>query len=98
MLRLLSGREHVVWSGLCLWSTASHEFRVESASSTLLMQPLSSQMIEEYLDTRAWEGKSGAFGYQDNHPWLTLTTGSARNVVGLPMELLREMLPLMSQG
>ena len=43
-------------------------------------------------NNQAWVGKAGAFGYQDNHPWLKLTEGSSSNVVGLPMELLAEML------
>lgn len=48
--------------------------------------------IEEYLDSGAWEGKSGAFGYQDGLPWLMITAGTAENVVGLPMNLLARML------
>lgn len=92
MLRMLSGREHQVWSGLCVWDTATHEFRVESECSVLTMAPLSDAMITAYLDSGAWQGKSGAFGYQDDHDWLELTAGSASNVVGLPMDLLKKML------
>ncbi|MCC6510776.1 MAG: septum formation protein Maf [Pirellulaceae bacterium] len=92
MLRMLSGREHSVWSGLCVWESASGEFEVESARSILHMAELSDQMIEEYLDSGAWLGKSGAFGYQDGLPWLTLQEGTASNVVGLPMDLLANML------
>jgi septum formation protein len=39
-----------------------------------------------------WEGKAGAFGYQDRLGWLHVVEGSESNVVGLPMELLSEML------
>lgn len=92
MLRMLSGREHMVWSGLCLWDTRTQEFVVESICSVLRMEPLSDEMIERYLDSGAWQGKSGAFGYQDNHPWLKLTAGTASNVVGLPLERLQELL------
>jgi septum formation protein len=92
MLRMLSGRQHFVWSGLCIWDTRSHEFQVESVCSVLTMAPLTDAMIEEYLDSGAWQGKSGAFGYQDNHPWLQLTSGTASNVVGLPLEHLHQLL------
>ncbi len=92
MLQLLSGREHSVWSGLCVWNSATGEFDIQSERSVLTMQPLSDALIEEYLDSGAWEGKSGAFGYQDGLPWLTLTSGTAENVVGLPMDLLKKML------
>ena len=92
MLRMLSGREHSVWSGLCVWNALTGEFCVETARSVLVMAPLTDRLIEDYLDSGAWEGKSGAFGYQDDLPWLELKSGSASNVVGLPMELLREIL------
>ena len=39
-----------------------------------------------------WEGKAGAFGYQDGHDWLSVRSGSESNVVGLPMERLAELL------
>ena len=39
-----------------------------------------------------WIGKAGSLGFQDGPPWLTLVSGSATNVVGLPMDLLHEML------
>lgn len=93
MLRMLSGRQHSVWSGLCLWDTRTQEFIVESVCSVLTMSELSDGMIVQYLDSGAWEGKSGAFGYQDNHPWLQLVSGTASNVVGLPIERLQELLP-----
>jgi septum formation protein len=92
MLELLSGRSHSVYSGLCLWNRPDDKRIVRVAVSRLYMQPLSQQQINDYLDSELWVGKSGAFGYQDNHPWLQLTEGSASNVVGLPMELLAEML------
>jgi septum formation protein len=56
------------------------------------MEPVDDVRLESYLDSRAWEGKSGAFGYQDGHDWLRLLGGSESNVVGLPMELLAEMI------
>ena len=48
--------------------------------------------IDEYLATGQWEGKAGAFGYQDRLGWVHIESGSATNVVGLPMELVAEML------
>jgi septum formation protein len=48
--------------------------------------------LDEYLASGAWAGKSGAFGYQDRHGWLQVVEGSESNVIGLPLELLGEML------
>jgi len=56
------------------------------------MDAVSDRELEEYLDSGAWEGKAGAFGYQDDLDWIHLLEGSESNVVGLPLEVLDEML------
>jgi len=60
--------------------------------TTLRMDPLSSAQIDEYLSGGQWQGKAGAFGYQDRLGWVHVIEGSESNVVGLPLELLSEML------
>ena len=56
------------------------------------MDPISDAELEDYLDSGLWQGKAGAFGYQDRPGWLHLITGSESNVVGMPMELVVQML------
>ncbi len=93
ILRLLSGRRHDVYTGVCLWSISRQRCVVDVVRTELQMQPLSESMLESYLDSLLWEGKAGAFGYQDGNDWLTVIgDGSESNVVGLPMERLAEML------
>ena len=92
MLLRLSGRDHRVYSGLCLWPLAGGQPKVQVARTTLQMDPLGEDRIEEYLDSGLWEGKAGAFGYQDRAGWLHIVSGSESNVVGLPLELLEAML------
>ncbi len=92
MLTLLSGREQRVYSGLCLWPLASGQAQVQVARTTLRMDLLTEREIEEYLASGLWEGKAGAFGYQDRVGWLRIEEGSESNVIGLPLELLAEML------
>ena len=92
MLELLSGREHHVYSGLCVWPTSGGRPAVKVARTKLRMDNLAKAQIEEYLDSGLWEGKAGAFGYQDRINWLHIVEGSESNVVGLPLELLAEML------
>lgn len=92
MLRLLSGRRHAVYSGLCVRRVPDGEPLVRVAKSELLMAELSEAQIADYLASEQWVGKSGAFGYQDGHPWLQLVSGTGDNVVGLPLDLLKEML------
>lgn len=92
MLELLRGREHRVYSGICLWQTPAGEPQVEVDRTVLRMHPLSAEQIEEYLASGLWEGKAGAFGYQDRLGWLEILSGSESNVVGLPLERLQRML------
>jgi len=91
MLELLSGREHRVLSGLCLWPVGGSP-RVGLACTRLVMDRLSPRQLDEYLASGQWEGKAGAFGYQDRLGWVHVVEGSESNVVGLPMELMRAML------
>ena len=92
MLHLLSGQPHRVYSGLCLWPLSTNRPRVEVARTTLRMDRLDESQIEEYLDSGGWKEKAGAFGYQDGPSWLQIVEGSESNVVGLPLELLEQML------
>jgi len=92
ILHTLSGREHRVVSGLCLWDIQAGHGQLRAAETKLRMDPLDEQVIEEYLDSGQWVGKAGAFGYQDRIGWVHILEGSESNVVGLPLELLAEML------
>lgn len=92
MLELLRGREHRVLSGMCLWPAPDGTPSVRVAVSKLFMDPLGDADVQDYIDSGAWEGKAGAFGYQDRLGWIHILSGSESNVVGLPLELLSEML------
>lgn len=98
MLTLLSGRDHHVYSGLCLWPRPGEERHVAVDVTRLVMDELTPQQLEEYLAGGGWEGKAGAFGYQDGLDWVHVVEGSESNVVGLPMELLAKMLDDLDQG
>jgi septum formation protein len=66
------------------------------AITELEMDQLADAEIDDYLETGLWQGKAGAFGYQDRPGWLRIVSGSESNVVGLPMELLSQMLEQIS--
>ena len=92
MLKMLSGQEHQVLSGLCLWKMPAGQPLIRMAITKLRMDTLSDALLEEYIASGQWEGKAGSFGYQDRLGWVHIVEGSESNVVGLPMELLAEML------
>lgn len=92
ILELLSGQQHAVYSGLCLRLNPQGRELTRVDKSVLRMQTLSPGQLDEYLASGQWQGKAGAFGYQDRLGWLHLESGSESNVVGLPLELFRAML------
>jgi len=96
MLRALSGRTHRVMTGVCLWRippTGGRGRRITgSAESILSLPPLDRSFLDDYLDSGLWVGKAGGCGFQDGRIPLRLLAGSPSNVVGLPLELVREFL------
>lgn len=100
MLKQLRGKRHRVYSGLCLWVLYPNDIKnapkTQIAITELEMDRLTDEQIDEYLASDLWQGKAGAFGYQDRVGWLRIVSGSESNVIGLPMELLSEMLEQIS--
>src|SRR4051812_9623950 len=92
MLSQLSGREHRVLTGVCLWRSDADEPLIRVAVTKLRMDKLTDAQLDEYIASGQWEGKAGSFGYQDRLGWVHVVEGSESNVVGLPMELFAEML------
>lgn len=92
MLAKLRGRTHHVYSGLCVWRRPDDRVSVRVASAKLRMAAISDGDLQSYLDSRQWEGKAGAFGFQDELDWLKLLAGDPSTVVGLPLRLLADML------
>ncbi len=92
MLDLLSDREHRVISGVALVTRPSGAQVVRVAETMLRMDPLSARMRDDYIASGGWQGKAGGFGYQDQLGWVHVVAGSESNVVGLPLEMLAEML------
>jgi len=60
--------------------------------SAVQMRPLSDAEIDAYVAGGQWQGKAGGYGIQDNDPFVTNLAGSLTNIVGLPMEVVRQLL------
>jgi septum formation protein len=61
--------------------------------SRVAMRAMNDKELDDYLATRTWEGCSGAYAIlEENDPYVRVVRGSLTNVVGLPMESLRERL------
>jgi septum formation protein len=93
ILTTLAGTTHVVITGLALLDAATGRRLIAHAATRVTMRPLVPELIKAYLDSGEWEGKAGAYGIQDGRDdFIERIDGSFTNVVGLPMELLEQML------
>ncbi|MDR2688013.1 MAG: Maf family protein [Oscillospiraceae bacterium] len=91
MLRLLSGREHRVVTGVCLRLGQARP--VFSQETLVRFYPLSDSEIEAYIKTGEPMDKAGAYGIQGRGALLVEgIAGDYCNVVGLPLaRLTREL-------
>lgn len=88
ILRALSGREHTVFTGVCL--LAREREKTFTGVSKVLFGDLSDAEIDFYLRAFQPYDKAGAYGVQD---WIGLCKvirleGTYANVMGLPVDLV----------
>ena len=84
-LRLLSGRNHRVHTGVCL-VTPNEAFRQRLVETRVRFKRLSEEDIEAYLASGEWRGKAGGYAAQGiAGSFIVKVVGSYSNVVGLPL-------------
>jgi septum formation protein len=91
MLEQLSGKTHVVISGLCLltpgWEDVEHE------ATQVSFRELAPRELGTYVATGEWEGRAGGYAIQGRGAALVESIGGDYlNVVGLPATLLVRLL------
>ena len=96
MLERLSGREHVVLTGLHVFSTADRNEAEACERTSVRFRLLENEEIEAYLDSGEYADKAGAYAIQGRGALLVSgITGDFFNVMGLPLArlylLLREL-------
>lgn len=92
ILRMLSGRTHVVVTGVCLWTRARRESF--ACSTEVNFATLTEADIAYYLDVYAPYDKAGAYGIQEwiGYRGISGIRGSFYNVMGLPVHQLSRAL------
>ncbi len=93
MLALLSGREHEVLTALAIHAPPAGRSERGVSRTRVRFRPLSGGEIAAYVATGEPMDKAGAYGIQGAGGRLVEEyRGSLTNVVGLPIELLEELL------
>ena len=84
-LRLLSGRSHRVYTGVCL-ITPSGKVRQRLVETRVRFKRLSDEELESYLASGEWRGKAGGYAVQGlAGTFVVKIVGSYTNIVGLPL-------------
>jgi septum formation protein len=87
ILRQLGGREHELWTGVCLWRRPDDVQLAWQEVTRVWFQRLDDAELAAYLATRQWANNSGAYAIEgENDPYVRVVEGSLSNVIGLPVE------------
>jgi septum formation protein len=87
MLRLLSGRDHFVYTGICI--LAPGRTIKDIAATKVSFAVLTEDEIEEYTRSGETRDKAGAYAIQGwASRFVTQIEGCYHNVVGLPVSLV----------
>jgi len=93
MLRELGGQTHQVVTGVCLLRLRTHQETLFAETTEVTFRPLTAGQIHAYLQAINPLDKAGAYAIQERGSDLvTDVRGSYSNVVGLPLERVREEL------
>jgi septum formation protein len=96
-LTALGGHTHEVISGIALLLTNAGSKvteRVAVARTRVTFEPIDEELLDWYLGTEEWRGRSGGYAIQGAGEKLARKIdGEVENVVGLPVAALRDIYP-----
>lgn len=87
MLKMLSGKEHKVYTGLCIINTLTNKVYKTYQMTRVKFRKLDEDEIRFYVKSGSPMDKAGAYGIQDDFgsTFVEKITGDYFNVVGLPV-------------
>ena len=93
MLKMLSGHEHAVYTGVCFATVKKGECLCDVGvdKTEVYFYELSDEWISAYIRGGSPMDKAGAYGIQDGG-LVKEIKGSYTNVVGFPLELVEKMI------
>jgi len=86
MLRKLSGRTHIVYTGIALVDKPSGKMLSDYERTQVTFRDLGDEEIARYVATESPMDKAGAYGIQDQSAvFVTAISGCFYNVMGFPL-------------
>ena len=93
MLSALSGREHEVFTGVCVLDAKTGKTETRTVRTGVTFRDLTPGEIDAYIATGEPMDKAGAYAIQGGAaPFVDALDGEFENVVGFPVAEVREML------
>ena len=92
-LKLLSNKTHSVLTGYAIISKNIQT--VNYVETFVTFNDLSDQLIVDYVNSSLPLDKAGSYGIQDGYNLVKEINGSYNNVVGLPIEIIKEELDVL---
>jgi len=93
ILSTMFGGKNEVITGLAVLCPACNKRIITHVSTILIMRPMNTDEVDQYIQSGAWQGKAGAYALQEGgDKFVQSIQGSESNIIGLPMEKLEEIL------
>jgi len=95
MLKLFSGREHSVITGVCIILKNSVEIKrlYDYEKTSVKFKKLNNKLIDFYLSCADYKDKAGSYAIQEyGEQIIDSVDGSVTNVIGFPLTLFFKML------
>lgn len=99
MLKFLNGKVHSVITGITIVNTETNQEITDSEESRVFFKKITNGQIDEYVQTGQAIDKAGAYAIQEglSQYFVEKTEGDYTNIVGLPMNLLKQLLAKIGQ-
>jgi septum formation protein len=93
-MRMLLGRTHKVYTGLCVINTSTGKLLQDSDCSEVTLKHVSEDVLQQYIASGKYRGKAGAYCITDPEfeSFVGRVKGSWNNILGLPVEKARKMI------
>ncbi len=89
----LFSRPHKVITGIAIVRLSNGIELSESDTTTIYPKKLTTEQIARHIKSETWRDKAGAYSIKENgDEFIERIQGSLTNVMGLPMELLEQLL------
>jgi septum formation protein len=87
MLKLLSGKTHIVYTGYSIFNSRTDKIISEYEKTEVTFRELTNEEITDYINGGSPMDKAGAYGIQDDFGavFIKKINGCYYNVVGLPL-------------